>query len=80
MCRQGKREPQVKRIAQAYGVKNVLSSQEHPAVQFCWKQESEQELGEVVLGPGIDLSGGVCFSAGLCCVCICLHPVGQEVI
>ena len=70
----------MKRIAQAYGVKNVLSSQEHLAVQFCWKQESEQELGEVVLGPGIDLSGGVCFSAGLCCVCICLHPVGQEVI
>ena len=58
----------MKRIAQAYGVKNVLSSQEHLAVQFCWKQESEQELGEVVLGPGIDLSGGVYFSAGLCCV------------
>lgn len=44
MFRHGKREPQVKRIAQANGVKNVLSSQEDPAVQFYWK-ESEQEPG-----------------------------------
>lgn len=53
MFRHGKREPQVKRIAQANGVKNVLSSQEDPAVQFYWK-ESEQEPGEVVLGPGVE--------------------------
>ena len=54
MFRHGKREPQVKRRARANGVKDVLSSQEDPVVQFYWKQESEQEPGEVALGPGIE--------------------------